>query len=201
MIRSFVFDIGNVLLPFDLNRAISAIQRQSRVALDSIRLSFEPIKIAYETGRIGREAFLDEVIGLVDYTGSREELIAAWENIFEENTAMARLVRALHGKYPLFLLSNTNDLHVAYMLRQYPVFQCFTDAVYSHVACCFKPDTAIYRQAERQFNLIPSETVFLDDLPPNIAAAKALGWHAIQYDYRNHNALMEELRRLGIEEV
>ena len=111
---------------------------------------------------------------------------------------MTRLVEAFHGRYPLYLLSNTNDLHVEYMFRQYPVFQRFTDGVYSHVVRCFKPDRAIYEVAQRQFAVVPHETVFIDDLPANVATARALGWQAIQYDFHNHTALEEELRRLQV---
>ena len=198
MIRFLVFDIGNVLLPFDLGRALARIQSQSRVALACVRKEFEPIKIGYETGHIGRKEFLNRVVRLLQFTGTEADLIAAWEDIFEENHAMTRLVRGFHGRYPLYLLSNTNDLHVAYMFRQYPVFECFSGAVYSHIVRCFKPDPAIYECAVRQFGLIPEETVFIDDLPANVARARELGWQAIQYDYLNHEALVGELNRLGV---
>ena len=199
MIRALVFDIGNVLLPFDLGRALRRVQAQCPFSLECVRERLEQVKHAYETGQIGREAFLAEALRLLQFKGTEAELVSAWKEIFEENHAMTALVRHLHGRYPLYLLSNTNDLHVEYMQETYPVFECFSDGVYSHVARCFKPNPAIYEAAERQFGLRASETVFIDDLPANIAAARERGWQAIQYDYRRHEALVEALKALGVQ--
>ena len=112
---------------------------------------------------------------------------------------MFRLVKRLQGRYPLYLLSNTNDIHLNYFTAQYPVFASFSDAVYSHRVGCMKPERTIYEIAARQFGVEPGETVFIDDLPANIAAARAFGFHAIQYDHRQHQHLIEELAALGVE--
>jgi len=199
MIRSIIFDIGNVLLPFNFNKAVGRIQSRCDLALECVAARFEPIKTPYESGQMGRDAFLRETTRVLDYRGTEEELTAAWQEIFEENEAMFRIVRSLHGRMPLYLLSNTNDLHVEYMFRQYPVFQCFTDAVYSHIARCCKPGREIYEVAERQFAVRPQEVLFIDDLPANVATAQAMGWNAVQYDFRNHAALLEEMRRLQVD--
>ena len=198
MIRAFVFDIGNVLLPFDFNRALNRIQSRCRISLPDVIDRIEPLKVGFETGRLDRQAFLKQTIQLLEFTGAEANLICAWEEIFEENLAMTKLVRELHGHYPLYLLSNTNELHVDYMFRRHPVFHCFEDAVYSHLAGCAKPDPAIYELAARQFGITPAEAVFIDDLPANIATAQTLGWHAIQYDFRNHDAFLTTLKALGL---
>ena len=198
MINAFVFDIGNVLLPFDLGLALVRIQSRCPISLQSVTERIEPLKVGFETGRIGRRAFVEQAIRILEFVGTEAELIAAWEEIFEENLAMTRLVRKLHGRYPLYLLSNTNDLHVDYMFRRHPVFHCFSDAVYSHIAGRAKPDPAIYEIATRQFGITPAETVFIDDLPANIATAQGLGWRAIQYDFRNHEALVTALSEMGV---
>lgn len=197
-IRSFIFDIGNVLIPFDFTRALQRIETQCPIPFDHLPTHAKPIAEAYESGQIGRAEFLRTLIAAIEYRGTEAELVAAWEDIFEENQAMTRLVAQLHGHYPLFLLSNTSDIHVDYFTGKYPVFQYFSDAVYSHVARCMKPGHRIFEIAIQQFNVIPAETVYIDDLPANVAAARELGFEALLYHHQNHPALLKTLATLGV---
>ncbi len=198
MIRAFVFDIGNVLLKFDFNIAIRRLLPLCRNVHGGLLAPIEEIKNAYESGRMGREAFLKEVFELLDFQGSEAEFTEAWVDIFEENSPMLELVEALHGRYPLYLLSNTSDIHMDSIRERYPVFGRFEGGVYSYLVGCSKPDTEIYRIAERQLGVTPCETVFIDDLAANVEAAAAVGFRAIRYDFGDHAALLAVLEGLGV---
>jgi putative hydrolase of the HAD superfamily len=198
MIRSFVFDIGNVLLPFDFGLVSKRLEKYCSTPYSDVSHRIDPLKASYEEGRIVKAEFVNQVAALLGFRGTEADLVAAWEDIFEDNEPMNRLVRALHGRYPLYLLSNTSDLHVDFILKRYPIFQCFSDAVYSYRAGCSKPGRAIFEVAACQFEIAPGETVFIDDLPANVEAALECGYQAIQYDFRNHSALLERLAKLGI---
>ena len=199
MIRSFIFDIGNVLLPFDFNRALQRIQARTRLPLSRLTASYPPLQNTYETGQISLTQFVERSIAMMEFEGTHAEFIAAWQEIFEENPAMFRLVERLRQHYPLYLLSNTNDIHINYVTAQYPIFASFSDAVYSHRVGCMKPARSIYEIATRQFGVEPGETVFIDDMPANVATARECGFHAIQYDHRQHQRLLDELASLGVE--
>src|SRR5438093_6732330 len=144
MIKAVIFDIGNVLLPFDFTIAVKKLEASCTAFSPSIFAAVEPLKIAYESGQIDRADFLTRIRPILRYTGSDADFVGAWEDIFSENAAMSDLVRALHARYPLFLLSNTGDIHVDFIFRMYPVFELFQDAVYSYRVKCLKPDRAIY---------------------------------------------------------
>ncbi len=101
--------------------------------------------------------------------------MAAWEDIFTPNEPMLALVEQLHGRFPLFLLSNTSDIHREYVFRRYPVFQRFTSGTYSYEAKASKPGHTIYEIAQRQLGLEPASTFFIDDLLPNIETAPRAG--------------------------
>ena len=197
MIKAFIFDIGNVLLPFDFSIALRKLQRKSDVA--HFVEAMEPVKVAYESGHIGRAEFLDQIRRVLHYEGSEAEFVAAWEDIFTENTAMTELVRSLHGRWPLYLLSNTSDLHMDYVFRTYPVFEHFADGVYSYRVKCFKPDRRIYEIALEQFRIAPHEALFIDDLQSNVDAALEIGMLAIRYDLANHDEFLVGLCKLGVE--
>lgn len=198
MIEAVIFDIGNVLLKFDFTRALRRIAPRCETSDASVLELIEPHKAAYESGKIDRATFLKRAQQLVSFRGSEAEFISAWQEIFTENTPMSDVVRLFHGRLPLYLLSNTSDLHMDHVLERYPIFQLFTDAVYSHVAKCSKPDRMIYEVAAHQFGVVPKTTLFIDDLLPNIETAEALGFQVFHYNWREHEALLERLGQLGL---
>ena len=112
---------------------------------------------------------------------------------------MTLLARALHQKFPLFLLSNTNDMHVEGLFRDFPVFQHFKGGTYSHLARASKPHRAIYEIACNSHGLDPQTTFFIDDLAANIATARELGFHAHHYHPDRHEELLAAIRAAGIE--
>jgi len=201
MIRSFIFDIGNVLIPFDFNRALRRIAPQCSVSLETLPPESHALTQIYESGKIDRAEFLRQAFALLQYHGTEAEFIAAWSDIFVENHAMTGLVQRLRARYPLYLLSNTSDIHSAYFEAKYPVFQAFSGAVYSYTAGCIKPNPAIFEIAIRQFGVDPAETVYIDDLHANVVAAQSLGFRALHYDFERHPRLVEQLTALGVEDI
>jgi putative hydrolase of the HAD superfamily len=198
MIKAIIFDIGNVLLPFDFAIAIRKLRQKSEV--DSLLAAMEPVKFAYESGAIGRGEFVERMRTVLHYTGSEEEFVSVWEDIFWENPPMLEAVQALQRQYPLYLLSNTSDLHIEYVFAKHPaLFGLFKDGVYSYRAKCFKPDRKIFEMALKQFGVVAGETLFVDDLQPNVDAALALGMNAVRYDYKRHGDFVGKLKERGIE--
>jgi len=198
MIKAVIFDIGNVLLRFDISLALNRLASKSGTPIEEAMQTGAQVSRAYESGRIDRAEFMRRLMEILQYSGTRQEFVAAWEAIFTENEPMTKLVAELHRDYPLYLLSNTNDIHVEYMFREYPFFGLFRDAVYSHVAGCMKPDREIYEIAVKQFGIHPEETLFIDDLGANIQTARESGLVAIQYDYNRHGEFIQEIAAAGV---
>lgn len=199
VISAFLFDIGNVLLRFDFALALKKLAAESEVD-DPVEVlaCIDRVKVAYEDGQIDRASFLRGVFDVLRYRGTEEAFISAWEEIFEPNEPMLALVERLHVRFPLFLLSNTSDIHRDYVFRRYPVFARFTAGTYSYAARASKPGAEIYRQAIRAHGLEPAGTFFIDDLLPNIETARALGFRAHHYHHERHEELERELTELGI---
>jgi putative hydrolase of the HAD superfamily len=195
MIRAIIFDIGNVLLRFDFARSVR--KQRCDADVDSLLRALDPLRHAYECGKMERGEFLKRAKAALQFAGSDAEFIAAYEDIFTENLPMTQLVPSLRAQLPLYLLSNTSELHIDYITRTYPVFRFFSDAVYSHIAGCTKPARGIYELAIRQFSIVPQETVFIDDLAPNIATARELGFVTIHYEHARHGEFLDTLARLG----
>jgi glucose-1-phosphatase len=201
MIHAFLFDIGNVLLKFDFSKAMRAIAAQSAVN-DPIEAlgRIDQIKASYEDGQIDRAAFLRGCIDALTYHGSEADFVAAWSDIFELNEPMAGLVERLASSgHRLYLLSNTNCIHHDWFTSRYAVFGHFGGGTFSHIARASKPGREIYEIACRSHGLVPAETLFIDDLLPNIEAACGLGFQTHHYHAEKHAALLEELSAAGID--
>ncbi len=113
-------------------------------------------------------------------TLSREAFREAWNDIFEPNPPMVEFVATLPR--PRVLLSNTNEPHVAWIKSHFPdVFPCFDLQVLSNEVGLEKPEAEIYRYVESRLGGSPHELVFVDDLEPNVAAARACGWQGVVF--------------------
>ena len=134
---------------------------------------------------------------ILRYTGTDADFVSAWEDIFTENEPMVALLPQLQEKLPLYLLSNTSDIHIDFVFARYPFFRLFRDAVYSYRVRASKPEPEIYEIARRQFGVTPAETLFIDDLLPNIEAGAAAGFQVHHYHHDRHEAFLAQLEAAG----
>lgn len=196
-IEAFIFDIGNVLVRFDHMRAVQALAALGADLSD--RSALEQLGARYERGAVDRAAFLRELRVILRHGADDAAVARAWQEIFEPNLPMWELVEKLHGDYPLYLLSNTNCLHHDYLLREYTVFEKFSDGVFSYRAGMAKPEREIFELALRQFGVDPRATVYLDDLTANVEAARGAGLRAFSYHPDAHGDLLATLRAEGVQ--
>lgn len=186
-------DIGNVLVRFDFRIAARRVAEQCPFPEESLFQRLETIKGPYEDGAMDDTTFVREAIAALEFRGSEAKFAQIWCEIFTENTAMARSLAPLAGRVPLNLLSNTSGLHKDYLLRTYDVFRLFEGGIYSYSARCSKPGEAIFRHTIQELGLDPSLTLFVDDLPANIATARELGFQTHLYDLQDHAAFEKVL--------
>jgi glucose-1-phosphatase len=196
MIRAFLFDIGNVIVRFDFSKCLRAIAQQCDARDEADALArMDADKLLYEDGQMARAEFLRRTFAQLGYRGDEAGFISTWQNIFTPNEPMHALIRRLHGQFPLYLLSNTNDMHVEGLHRDFPVFACFSGGTYSHDVSASKPDRRIYEIACKAHDLTPETTFFIDDMEPNIATARSLGFVAHHYHPDQHDRLLADLAK------
>jgi glucose-1-phosphatase len=198
MIEALVFDIGNVLVPFDWRPAESLFRRYSANFSGDAEKAFRELIRRLDLGELNGEEFASLGMRVLGFTRTATEFVAIWNGIFNDNPAMARAVLSLEKRFPLFLISNISDLHHTYLTEKYGVFQHFLDGVYSYRAKCAKPDRRIFEMAVTQFGVNPGKTIFVDDLLVNVESAAGVGLRSIQYDFRNHSEFERRLEVLGV---
>jgi putative hydrolase of the HAD superfamily len=181
--KIIVFDLGNVILKFDLMKFIKAyVQRipdHKITDFNELIPTYSEFAYSYEKGNISSFDFYDILAKRTQYLGTYNEFVFQWNNIFEPVPETIELIAVLASKYKLAILSNTNELHFDYLKDRYPeVFALFNDFFLSYKMHLRKPEDEIYRQVIRRYNVLPSEIFFIDDMEENIKAAKKNGINA-----------------------
>ena len=96
-------------------------------------------------------------------------------------------------KYECYVLSNWSWETFNGMDKKYPFLNKFDDLIISGKEKLVKPDAQIFKLAINRFNLIPEETVFIDDKKENVEAAKKLGFLTIHLT--DPEIIIEEVNR------
>lgn len=198
--RVVCFDLGGVLVRLCRSWADACVQA-ALPARDPERLDGEEwrqrrrgVGDRYQTGLIECSAYFSELAASIDglYSPAELELMhSAWTR--EHYPGAVELVRALNALpgVTTACLSNTNHSHWIRLAGadgrgEYPAVLELRHQLASHLLGCAKPDPRIYELARARFaQAVPLRTrdiLFFDDLPENVAAARAAGWSAFQVD-------------------
>ncbi|MDE2491995.1 MAG: HAD family phosphatase [Elusimicrobia bacterium] len=197
-VRAVFFDIGNVLLRFSSSRVLSRF---------ACALKRHPLKLAaylwrsdlgerIERGQLGGEALYELFRSELGYKGSFAQFRVLWCDHFTLDRGSYSLLKKATARVPTYLLSNTNALHIDFIRERYEFPKLVRGAILSHEVGLRKPDPAIYRKALELSGTAPEQTVFVDDLKPNVEAARKLGIQAIRY--RGADDLRRRFRDLGL---
>ena len=186
-LQNIIFDLGNVLLDLDLKGCKEKFEVLAKQEIDFKKLFHEKQNafIDYELGLIEEGAFLQAIVKMIGQDTSIEAVRTAWNSMLG-NLPLYRLnmLEKLRRQYRLFLLSNTNAMHFDWLEQQVLLPQgwslndfkdLFEKTYLSYKIHLRKPDPAIYQYVLENANIEASHSLFIDDNPHNIAAAKRVG--------------------------
>ena len=145
------FDLGKVLVDFDYSRAGKRIAAKSDRSPAEVQefLDQSPLLLRFETGHMTRHEFFEVVREHTGFRGAFEEFCHFFADIFWEIRAMVNLQAAIRGQgIPTYIFSNTNDLAVEHVRRNFPFFSNFTGYILSYEVGAMKPDAGIYEALE-----------------------------------------------------
>jgi len=178
-IKNIIFDLGNVLIPLQVQKAGEVFQNMMNNGLtpeafiEKHRDTFQ----AYETGKISTSRFIEAIRQDLDPEASYEQITDAWNTVLGEFPSRhVEMLSKLRPHYNLYILSNTNELHTKWFETRTPgvshIGELFDGLHYSHIEGLRKPQPEIYEKVIRTNNLVPAETLFADDLKENLEAAE-----------------------------
>jgi len=185
-IKNLIFDLGGVILDLSVDTTLSSFATLSGIEKSTVRKLFisSPEFEFYEKGGISDEDFREFVRTVYRINAPDESLDACWNAMLLGFPGRKlELLETLKRKYNVYLLSNTNNIHLQYINNillprvnhHSSLDYFFHRTYYSHRMKKRKPDAEIFEQVLYEGKFRPSETLFLDDNQSNVEGAGKLG--------------------------
>ncbi|WP_428224984.1 HAD family hydrolase [Flavobacterium sp.] len=187
MINSIIFDFGNVFMNLDKNASLEALKNLGLASWDE---NVDKINQEFEKGKMTEVHFMIEMKKLMP-GASIDDIRAAWNAvILDFPLSRLEFLQKLSHKYNLFLLSNTDEIHIAKFEHRVGMtfarefYQCFEKVYFSSEIGFRKPEKQAFEFILKKHELNPKRTLFIDDQKANTDMAASLGMHVwnIQID-------------------
>ena len=181
-VKKFLFDLGNVFFDWNPERILKPIfNDDERMNFFINNISFPLLDTRCDAGITIEVAVNDAIKKFPEF---EKEIKFYYPNhgnmvggFFQKTVDVFYKIKELN--YPCFVLSNWSAETYEGMEETYPFLKDFDGKIISGRDFLIKPDPAIYELAISRFDLIPQETLFIDDRLDNIEAAQKLNFQTI----------------------
>jgi putative hydrolase of the HAD superfamily len=111
-----------------------------------------------------------------------EEFKDIWNNIFSENMEVNEIIVYLKAKgFPLFLLSNTNEMHFAHVIERYPIVHLMDEWILSFEVGAKKPKKRIFDAIFERMDVRRDEVFYIDDIAEYVERARGMGMKGLVF--------------------
>lgn len=176
MITTFLFDLGGVLFTNGTTQFITFLSSRYSLPVDFVKNIIDgELGTRYREGLISRDEFWAQAIKQLSLTESADTLENQWISGYQLISETKEIIILLSKKYNLYYLSDNVKERVDALDRRFHFLSLFQGGIFSHEVGVRKPDPKIYRYALSKANVVPSETVFIDDKKTNLEPASEMG--------------------------
>ncbi|MEQ7006616.1 HAD family phosphatase [Actinopolymorpha sp. B17G11] len=210
-----MFDFGNVICRFDYLIFCARLAERVGWSTEEIHATVHEggLQADFESGRLTGPEYHRRVMDLVGARGADvgsgagkndaagrhvayDEFVPMYGDIFTEIPGTVALLRQLTTRYPLYLLSDTNEIHFGFVRKTMDVVGIFDELILSYEMGVMKPHPRIYAEALRRSGVPADACVFIDDRLPNVEGARQVGIQSIHF--RSPDQCATDLRQLGV---
>ena len=201
-IKNILFDLGKVIVDIDFNRTIQAFRALGLSDFYVDLSQSDPIFHDFEIGLISEKEFVDYWLQLVPES-DEQGIKDAWNALLIGiDTDIISLLHQLKSQYDLYVYSNTNAIHIDWILlhlnQKFNLTnwqpEIFRAVYYSHELGHRKPNPEGFNRILADQNISPQETIFIDDHLPNVQAALKLGFQSL---HKNSTHTLRQLLNLN----
>jgi glucose-1-phosphatase len=198
-IQALLFDLGKVLINFNFEIGVKALHECCSISRDEFEaILLDKVMVRrYESGQISTEEFHSHLCETATLNMTLSQFCDTWSSVFLPDPLVSEeLLKNLKRRYPLILVSNTNEAHVEFIRERYRVFDHFDHLILSYEVGSLKPDSKIFEHAIAAAGRPADSLFFTDDREENVVAARQLGLNAHQFV--SETKLVEALREVGV---
>jgi len=188
-IKNVIFDLGGVIIDLDFNKSFEAFSKMSRKDFNQIFSKAEQFQFVteYEIGKIDSHTFRNHIREELEINATDQAIDEAWNAMLSDFPKKhIDFVEKVSQHKRTFILSNTNEIHKQAadkaLLDKHngTTWEKLVEKAYfSHIMGDRKPNESIFRTVIDENQLIPEETLFIDDSPQHIVGAGKTGIQAI----------------------
>ena len=204
IIKNIIFDIGNVILNFnvdDVLQKFTSDRNEQKFILDNIINSPEWLGNALiDTGYITRENAIESVKDRTNHVYDKliTDFLYNYNNFAKVDENVLNLIKKLkNNNYKIYLLSNINPYTYEFVEKS-GLFELVDGYVLSYQEHKVKPFVSIYTTLLERYNLIPSESVFIDDNQNNITTGNSLGIISKKVEPDNYDSIVNIINELNL---
>ena len=202
-IAAIITDLGGVLIAVNHRSMLAEFARHSSLSAEEIGKSFDPRVLSGHEVELGKglitpHRFYELVAKQLKLSGlSFEEFKRIYSGLFSRKEDTLAIMRVLCKKYPVAMLSNTNEVHYKRWSKVLGRdMKLFKELVLSFQVGYAKPQPQIYLEAARRLGLEPQQCVYIDDVQEYVDAAEMVGMRGIRF--MSARQLKSELEKLGV---
>lgn len=211
--KAIIFDIGNVIVRINPARALSyanvsahangasksAHDKSTHAQPEEMWRAIEadPKWPVWQTGRLTPTEWHAHVTSLLGISLDFPNFCTAWNRALDPAIMLpAEWFEQLGAQCRLALLSNTDVIHAECLENDFAFVRRFPVRIYSCAIGMRKPSATIFQRTLTALCALPSETLYIDDIPEFVAAAEALGMDGICF--KTQAQLASDLKQRGL---
>jgi putative hydrolase of the HAD superfamily len=198
-VRAVIFDIGRVIVRINISRSFASFGTPLGLSAHEVLSAIEndPLWKDWQEGRVSPHAWHQHIANRFHSPLDFDGFCETWARALEPETILKDdLFVQLARRARLALLSNTDPIHVARMERDFSFLRHFPVRVYSCTIGAVKPSPKIYRHALSELGVTPQESLYIDDIPAFVEAARQIGMRG--FHFTGPDSLDAELAGLGL---
>jgi len=192
---TFLFDMGNVILPFDHMIPCRKLAEKYNIDAGDIykKILTSGLELKFEEGKINGMQFYKNCMEILNLQIDYNEFRNIWSDIFTEDKEVSDIILSLKKKHELILFSNTNEWHMAHVRDKYDIINEFDKYILSYEIGYMKPHPKIYKIAMK-VALYKGNIIYIDDIAEYVEAARKLNITALHFT--TAQSLHQDLQRL-----
>lgn len=197
-VQVVLFDLGGVLIRL---RGVQVLLSHLEGRMDEAGLMqrwlYSPAVRLFESGRCSLETFCTDIVKELHLPMNAQEFLEVFKSFLAEPfPGVAEILPILGKTIPIGILSNTSDPHWQMSREMLPELDGVRHLFLSYRMGLLKPDAAMFRQVLSSLGEPAESILYFDDHPANVAAARALGFQAVQAC--GFQEAVKELTTLGL---
>lgn len=182
-VGALLFDLGGVIIDVDFRRAFAAWSADSGVPAETLgaRFTIDACYERHERGEISVTDYFESLRGSLGIGLTDAQFERGWNAVFGRKIpGIARLLRSVQPRFPLYVFSNSNAAHHECWARKYATtLRMFRRVFVSCELGWRKPEPQAYAAVAREMKMPPQRILFFDDLKDNVEAAQNVGMQAV----------------------